>query len=87
MPLAGAFLTLGLAQNAKNPFLGRWDITVTTPKATYPDWIEVSEKDGKLAAHVQPRGGGAVWASDVKLDGNRLAVTLPAAAAPLPSGS
>jgi Domain of Unknown Function (DUF1080) len=76
LPLASALLTLGLAQNAKNPFLGRWDITVTTPKATYPDWIEVSEKDGKLAAHVQPRGGGAVWASDVKLDGNRLTVTL-----------
>jgi hypothetical protein len=77
LPLAGAIIvTFGLAQNAKNPFLGRWDITVTTPRATYPDWIEVSEKDGKLAAHVQPRAGGAVWASDVKLDGNRLIVTM-----------
>jgi hypothetical protein len=74
---AAALLTACLAQNAKNPFLGRWDVTVTAGKDTYPDWIEVQEKDGKLAAHVQPRSGGAVWASDVKLDGNRLAVTMP----------
>lgn len=77
IPLAaGALWTAALAQNAANPFLGRWDVTVTAGKDTYPDWIEVLEKDGKLAAHVQPRAGGAVWASEVKLDGNRLTVTM-----------
>ena len=73
---AAALWTACLAQNAKNPFLGRWDVTVTAGQDTYPDWIEVSQKDGKLAAHVQPRSGGAVWASDVKLDGDRLIVTM-----------
>jgi hypothetical protein len=65
-----------LAQSTKSPFLGRWDVTVTNGRDTYPDWIEVSEKDGKLAARVQPRSGGAVWASDVRGDGNRLTVTM-----------
>jgi hypothetical protein len=73
---AAALWTACLAQNAKNPFLGRWDATVTAGQDTYPDWIEVLEKDGKPAAHVQPRSGGAVWASDVKLDGDRLIVTM-----------
>jgi len=73
---AAALLTACLAQSAKSPFLGRWDVTVTAGQDTYPDWIEVQEKDGKLAAHVQPRSGGAVWASDVKQDGDRLVVTM-----------
>ena len=76
IPLTAALLTIGLAQNSKNPFLGRWDITVTTSRDTYPDWMEVSEKDGRLAALVQPRSGGARPASEVKLDGNRLMVTM-----------
>jgi hypothetical protein len=73
---AALLWTACMAQNAKNPFLGRWDVTVTSGQDTYPDWMEVQEKDGKLAAHVQPRSGGAVWASDVKLDSNRLLVTM-----------
>jgi hypothetical protein len=71
------FLSSALAQPAKSPFLGRWDATITNGQDSYPDWIEVSEKDGKLAAHVQPRSGGAVWASGVQAEGARLTVTLP----------
>lgn len=77
IPFAAATLwTLGMAQTSKNPFLGRWDVTVTAGQDSYPDWIEVSEKDGKLAALVQPRAGGTTWAKDVKLDANHLAVNL-----------
>jgi 3-keto-disaccharide hydrolase len=78
LPIAGAavLLSLGLAQNSKNPFLGRWDITVTTPRDTYPDWMELSEKDGKLDAFIQPRAGGASHHSEVKVDGDRMTVTL-----------
>src|SRR5271157_3047985 len=72
----GALLTIGLAQGSKNPFLGRWDITVTTSRDSYPDWMEVSEKDGRLAVLIQPRSGGTRPASEAKLDGNRLIVTL-----------
>src|SRR3990170_1438122 len=46
------------AQDAK-PFLGRWDMTVTPAQGTsYPQWMELVEKDGKIEGRVQPRGGG-----------------------------
>jgi hypothetical protein len=79
---AAVLFTACLAQDSKNPFLGRWDVTVTSGQDTYPDWIDVQEKDGKLAAHVQPRSGGAVWASEVKPDGNRLTVTMGGGSGP-----
>ena len=66
----------GLAQGSKNPFLGSWDITVTTPRDSYPDWMELTEKDGHLDAFIQPRAGGASHRSDVKLEGRQLTVTM-----------
>ena len=51
--LSGALL---LAQ--KSPFAGRWDLTLTPQTGNpYPQWMEVTEKDGKLAGRLQPRGG------------------------------
>jgi hypothetical protein len=64
------------AQTPANPFLGRWDITVTAGKDTYPDWMELTEKDGKLDAFIQPRSGGARHADSVKLEAGRLLVTM-----------
>src|SRR3954468_5759443 len=63
------------AQAQKNPFLGRWDLTITTSQDTYPDWMEVTETGGKLDALIQPRRRGARHATDAKLDGSRLLVT------------
>jgi len=71
--VAGAFCGAGLAQ--KNPFLGRWDLTITAGQDTYPDWMEVTETGGKLDALIQPRSGGARHASEVKLDGAKLRIT------------
>jgi len=45
------------AQDAK-PFLGRWDLTLTPARGNpYPQWMELTEKDGKIEGRVQPRGG------------------------------
>ena len=72
---AAWLVTLGYGQRAPNPFLGRWDITVTPATgAAYPDWMEVSTKDTKMVAQIQPRSGGAFWAADVAVDGSRLTV-------------
>src|SRR5436305_7114485 len=71
--VAGVFTAAAPAQ--KNPFLGRWDLTVTAAQDTYPDWMEVTESGGKLDALIQPRSGGARHASDAKLDGSRLLIT------------
>ena len=71
---AAAFCSAGLAQ--KNPFLGRWDLTITAGQESYPDWMELTESGGKLDALIQPRSGGARHATDAKLDGSRLMVTI-----------
>ena len=77
--VAGAILLPLLAKNGADPFLGRWDITVTARSGSYPDWIEVTEKGGQLAARVQPRGGSVHPAAAVKVEGSHLMVTVSAA--------
>jgi Domain of Unknown Function (DUF1080) len=69
----------------KDPFAGRWDLTVKTPSAVYPAWVEVTDKDGKPEARVQPRGGSVRPAHDVKLDGSHLSVTISPAAEDRPA--
>ena len=53
-PLAVYSLGLNLQAGASSsapsgikPFLGRWDITIRTPKGELPSWIEVSEEQGR----------------------------------------
>jgi hypothetical protein len=46
-----------IAQDAK-PFLGRWDMTATPASGIpYPQWMELTENNGKIEGRVQPRGG------------------------------
>jgi hypothetical protein len=35
------------AQTSLRPFLGRWDLTIKTPKQDLPSWIEISEEQGQ----------------------------------------
>ena len=73
--LSGALL---LAQ--KSPFAGRWDLTLTPQTGNpYPQWMEVTEKDGKLAGRLQPRGGAWKEMSSVKADAGHLIVAVQAA--------
>ncbi|PWT93725.1 MAG: DUF1080 domain-containing protein [Proteobacteria bacterium] len=64
------------AQTPANPFLGRWDLTITAGKDSYPDWLELTDKDGKLDAFVQPRSGGARHWDTVRLTNGHLIVTM-----------
>ncbi len=82
---AAALVALAAAQQPKfgkqvkfgDPFLGQWDITVTTPAATYPDWMRVFLTDCCLAATIQPRSGGLIPGAGVKKDGpNHLTMTV-----------
>ncbi len=36
------------AAAAVKPFVGRWDLSIKTPKGELPSWIEVSDEHGKL---------------------------------------
>ena len=65
---AAAILAPASAQQHE-PFLGRWDVTVTTSNATYPDWLNVVQTGGRLTGTIQPRSGGAFAVDDLKKDG------------------
>src|SRR5579863_8499866 len=69
----------------KDPFAGRWDLTVKTPAAAYPAWIEVVDNGGNPEARIQPRGGSVRPAHETKLDGGRLIVTISPAAEDRPA--
>ena len=73
-----------LPQNNANPFVGRWDIIVTTPNGSYPDWMEVTDNGGDIQARVQPRAGSVHPAASVKMEGAHLVVTVSKATARSP---
>ncbi|SPE43046.1 conserved exported hypothetical protein [Candidatus Sulfopaludibacter sp. SbA3] len=76
---AGALVIPAFGQSAK-PFLGRWDFTVTNGARTWPQWMELIEKDGKLDGRIQPQGGAVRPIAAAKVDGAHLIITVTAAA-------
>ncbi len=68
-----------VAQTRTNPFLGRWDLTVTSPRGSSNQWIEIVDKDGKLDGRIQPGGGASRPIVAAKMDGSHLVVTVQAA--------
>jgi hypothetical protein len=79
-----AIALVAVAQPGKSPFAGRWDLTVTTPEATYPSWLEIVETPTGLEARAQEREGG-VHPAAVKVEGDRLVVTVSPAAPQRPA--
>ncbi|MGH9668419.1 MAG: DUF1080 domain-containing protein, partial [Bryobacteraceae bacterium] len=77
----------GFAKDAASPFAGRWDITVTTPSATYPDWMEFVEDNGNPRVRVQPRAGSVHPVADVRAAGSHLTLTLSKASARRPEAT
>ena len=60
-----------------SPFAGRWDLTMTTPQATYPDWMEFAEEGPSGVVRLVGRTGSVHPASDVKVQGSHLTFTSP----------
>ncbi len=69
-----------------NPFLGRWDITVTTPRATYPSWLEVKDENGQLVGTFQDRTSAVKELPEIALQGAELVFSpgAPKVGAPKP---
>jgi cell division septation protein DedD len=78
LTVAAASLVPATSQT-RNPILGRWDLTVTAPRSTANQWMEIVEKDGKLDGRIQPGGGAARPIVAAKMDGAKLIVTVTAA--------
>ena len=60
-------------------FLGRWDLTLTNARGSWPQWMELTAKDGKLDGRIQPRGGAVRPIVAAKIDGGHLLITVQAA--------
>ena len=67
---AVALLAPGRWLEAAQPFAGRWDLTVTTPKDTYPSWMEFTQSGGQPQVRVVGRVASVHPATGVKLDGS-----------------
>lgn len=59
------------------PFLGRWDLTLTAGNHTYPSWIEIGKKDGKLAALFTGRWGNARPLPQISISGTQITFVSP----------
>ena len=81
LPLSAVLL---FSQDASKPFAGRWDFIVTTDSRTYPQWMEVVEKDGGPQIRIQPRGGAVRPAVAAKVVGSHLLITVSTASATQP---
>ena len=64
-----------VALQAAQPFAGRWDLTITTPKGTYPSWMEFTQSGGQPKVRVVGRVASVHPATEVKVDGSRLTFT------------
>jgi hypothetical protein len=53
-------------------FLGRWNLSGTSPTSDHVYWLEVKEENGKLSAMFLNRGGSPVRIDDVRMDGDEL---------------
>jgi hypothetical protein len=80
LALAAAILPWVVGAQDAKPFLGRWDMIVTPATGTpYPQWIELTENNGKIEGRVQPRGGAWRPIEGAHFESGELMVVLSAA--------
>jgi hypothetical protein len=71
-----ALVMPAVAQNSTDPFIGRWDFNITTPRGTAACWLGVTNKNGKLEVWYQPAGGNVYALKDFHEEGTHLVLTL-----------
>ena len=80
----GSQATTAFAQ--KSPFVGRWDLVLTPANGNpYPQWMEITETDGKLEGRAQPRGGAWKPLVAAKVENSHLILTISAATDRVPA--
>jgi hypothetical protein len=74
--LVTALVSTVAAQDVKE-FLGRWDMTVTPATGQpYPQWMELTDRDGKIEGRVQPKGGAWHPIAGARIESGKLVVTV-----------
>lgn len=76
LAVASVLLASASAQTAK-AFLGRWDFVVTGENgSSWPQWMELTEKSGKIEGRVQPRGGGWRKIDGAKVENGKIVIAV-----------
>ena len=75
-----AFTSVGVLpafcrQETKNPFVGRWDLTVKTATETYPSWFEFVSTDDGLRVRIVGRVASVHPAENVQQNGSKISFT------------
>lgn len=85
MILAVTLTAVAISEADKKPdaFVGRWNLTITTPAATFPSWVEFTKEGDAFSARVQAREG-SVHPAPMRMEGGRVIVTAARASAALP---
>ncbi len=61
----------------EDAIVGRWDLTVGTAPNTYASWLEVTQKDGRLAGRFVGKGGSARPVKQIEYANGQLDFSLP----------
>lgn len=77
------FCLTPVAAQSEKAFLGKWDISATGPKGSFPLWLEVKMEDGKLAGYFLNHTGSVLKLPEIAIEGNEL-VFSPARGASAP---
>lgn len=65
------------ASAAIKPFLGRWDLTIKTPTAELPSWIDVSAVQGRPKVLMVGFGGSATAAAKAQVENGTIEFSMP----------
>ena len=74
--LALGCFTLVSAQGDE-AFLGKWNITATTPAGNVPYWLEVKRENNTLVGYFLNRGGSVFKLPEIKVENGELTWTAP----------
>lgn len=70
--LSLALLAAAAMAQTNNPFLGRWDFSVTNPNGVGANWLGVSQTPAGIEVWFQPTGGHVVQLKEFTIDGSKM---------------
>jgi len=76
LPILALMPLVPAAAQQANPFIGRWDLYVVTQRGRTPDWLEVTQSGGMMAARYQPGGGASQPIQGIRVDASHLILTI-----------
>ncbi len=74
---AAGFVAAFAASAPEEGIVGRWDLTVGTAPNAYASWLEVTQKDGRLAGRFVGKGGSARPVKQIEYTNGQLDFSLP----------